>query len=425
MKTFCLTFLFMTGLVLPVLSIPQEFFSNGVFTGPVIPSQPSFGADLTGDFLSEANWRSGEFPGPWTESPALEGETIKRMTSSPVLFGAVPLSVTAYYREEQLHEIAINYLNAGAFFGFNPGGERESEERAAGKRKRSEFDDHFDQLERDLRDRLRKGCGRSRDRSVGRSDLLRTTFSDFKWDDFVLRLAAREDHSISLLLTRSADLPETFLDESAEAMKRRDREDELVQQLRHTERGDILLGELPTYQQGNTPFCGVHTLGMAAHYLGLRMHTEGLEASADFKNTGSAAGSKMIDVYRAVAEELRMRVSVTSKFDADRVRRSLEDGMPVIVWRRVTREREDAHTWNASMLAANPSAPLPEVTDELRSSWPRRDYSHPSHASVINGINADRGEVIFTEPWGQSARDRRMHNEEMEASTYAVFYFSL
>ncbi|MEM9478136.1 MAG: hypothetical protein AAGA58_00585 [Verrucomicrobiota bacterium] len=425
MKTVCLTLILITGLTRPLLAIPQEFFGNGTFFGPVIPSQPSFGADLTGDFLSEANWQSGDFPGPWTDSPALEGETIKRMTSSPILFGAVPMSVFAYFRGDQLQEISINYLNAGAFFGFTPGGESEKAQKASGKQKRSEFDDHFDQLERDLRDRLRKGCGRSRDRSVGRSDLLRTTFSDFRWEDFTLRLAAREDHSISLHLTRSEELPETFLDETSESMKRRDREAQFVEQIRRTERGDLLLGELPTFHQGNTPFCGVHTLGMAAHYLGLRMHTEGLEASADFKNTGSAAGSKMIDVYRAVAEELRMRVSVTSKFDAERVRRSLEDGMPVIVWRRVSREREDAHTRNASTIASSPSTPLPEITDELRSTWPRRDYSHPSHASVINGINESRGEVIFTEPWGQAARDRRMHFEEMEATTYAVFYFSL
>ncbi len=423
MKPTTVTSILFLALAANVHAIPQDFIGVNFF-GPVIPAQPAFGANLTKDFLDKDNWDNNEFPGPWQDAPALAGESVRTMKEMPVLFGAVPMSVHAYAREGRLEEISITYLEAGAFFGFNLGGEKTDEEKVTGAARRAEFEKHYKKLERDLRDRLKGGCGRSRETNVGRSKMLRTTFSDYKWEDFVLRFAARDGHSISLHLSRGEDLPDSFLDPAAESLSRREREKAFKNNVHSTKRGDLLIGGLPAYQQGNTPFCGIHSLGMAAHYLGLRMHTEGLEASADFKNTGSAKGSKMVDVYRAVGEELRMRVSLTSKFDFDRARRSIEDGLPVIVWRRVTQEREAAHSMNAIRLASDPLADLPVSTESERERWPKRNYSHPSHASIVNGVNVERGEVIFTEPWGKQARNRRMRTEEMDTSVYAVFYFS-
>ena len=423
MKRITVTSILTLLLAANAIAIPQDFIGVNFF-GPVIPAQPAFGANLTEDFLDEDNWDNNEFPGPWENAPALAGEKIKTMKEMPVLFGAVPMSVHAYEKDGRLKEISITYIDAGAYFGFNLGGEETEEQKSEGSAKRADFEKHYKKLERDLRDRLKGGCGRPRDTNVGRSKMLRTTFSDYKWENFVLRFAARDDHSISLHLSRGEDLPISFIDPAAESLSRREREKAFKDNVHGNERGDILIEGLPAFQQGNTPFCGIHSLGMAAHYLGLRMHTEGLEASANFKNTGSAKGSKMVDVYRAVGEELGMRVSLTSKFDFGRAQRAIEDGLPVIVWRRVTQEREAAHTKNSFLLAADPLAELPASSESERERWPKRNYSHPSHASIVNGVNIKRGEVIFTEPWGEQARNRRMTKEEMDTSVYAVFYFS-
>ena len=40
-------------------------------------------------------------------------------------------------------------------------------------------------------------------------------------------------------------------------------------------------------------------------------------------------------------------------------------------------------------------------------------------------MNLDHGEVIDSEPWAESARDRRMSVAEMRASTDPVFFFRL
>ena len=116
-----------------------------------------------------------------------------------------------------------------------------------------------------------------------------------------------------------------------------------------------------------------------------------------------------------------MDMKVSSRFDPRRVSKSLENGIPVIVWRRVSKEREAAHKKFAARLARNPEAAVPKSKE---SDWPRREKkSLPSHGSVITGINIERGEVIYSEPWGTSARDRRMSIDEMKKSTYAAFYF--
>ena len=190
------------------------------------------------------------------------------------------------------------------------------------------------------------------------------------------------------------------------------------------ERGDLGVGAIPVVQQGLTPFCGVGSLAMVAEYLGLEILARDLEAGARFRNTGSAGGSRILDLYRAVAEELGMRVTVSSKFDPKRVRRSIEAGIPVVVWRRVSKEREAAHTRFAEHLAAHPEAHLPEPGRGQRASWPaRKKQSLPSHGSVVTGINSEHSELIYSEPWGEHARDRRMRIEEMQATAYAVFYY--
>ncbi len=44
---------------------------------------------------------------------------------------------------------------------------------------------------------------------------------------------------------------------------------------------------------------------------------------------------------------------------------------------------------------------------------------------MITGYNAERGEVIFLESWGEHTRGRRMRTEELEATAYMVFYFKM
>jgi len=427
---------------LPLRSIPNSFFTNGNTPVIVIPAFPRFRADLTEEFLSTAAWRDRDFSGPWREEPHAPGEALYRMTANPVLLGEVPMTVVRREDESGVGEIAIHYLDAGLYFGYRPGGESSREERDEGKERRAAFRQHYQRLERALKARLEEGCGRGQPGAIGDHPALRATFTDYRWEEFVLRLIPREGHSLSLHLYPAGAAPVGLVDPGWADASRRERQSILRERVhRSPETSAPRLVGMPTVAQGLTPFCGVHSLAMAARFLGLHASPEWLAASAEFKNTGSAAGGDLIGLHRAVASELGMKVALAPTWNTARVERSLAEGLPVIVWRRVSPEREKAHARTAredrvegagrppgepagSGSVALP--PLPPLSpEELRALPPSNSRGTPSHASVVTGIDLERGEVLYSEPWGIDGRDRRMRIEEMEATAYAHFFFRL
>ena len=406
-------------------AIPNSFFGNGIGI-PIIPAFPRFNADLTEEFLNEAKWKQQTFSGPWRDEPALEGTFIRRMEALPYVLGEVPMSVVVSGNNKGTVEIAVSFLDAGLFFGYHFGGEKNKEEKEAGRERRAEFARHFKELNETLTDRLEAGCGRGTPGQMGRNLLLQTAYTDYQWEGFILRLVAREDHSVVIRLFRADAVPRQLVTEEVTGLDRRARAAKYAAGVESGASGDLLIRGIPMFTQGNTPFCGIHSLAMTASYLGLKASPEDLAAAADFRNTGSAGGSNIFELHRAVADELEMRVSVAQTFDQERALRSLEAGLPVIVWRRVSEERESEHRRFMSAFKEDPALSPPRLSAKELESLPLRDVDgSPAHSSIVTGLNRARGEVIYTEPWGEETRDRRMRVEEMEATAYAVFHFKL
>ena len=61
-----------------------------------------------------------------------------------------------------------------------------------------------------VNERLEEGCGRGKRGSVGRTAELRANFMEYRWEEFVLRLVEREEHSISLHIYRDGAAPEAL-----------------------------------------------------------------------------------------------------------------------------------------------------------------------------------------------------------------------
>lgn len=410
------------GLFLPsgIHAIPNVFFSNGTNQIPVIPAFPRFNADLTEEFLDAEPWKTAEFSGPWEKEPSLPDLEIRRMSAMPVLFGEVPMSVHSYESAGAVQELVIHFLDAGLYFGYFSG-ETTKEERDEMRSRRHEFGRHFKELSETLQDRLEEGCGRGTEGKMGATPVLSMQFTDYYWEDFTLRYVEREDHSISLHLFRRGQEPKSLVESAWGNAGRRDRQELLEQRVVERSNGSMELVDFPVFSQGSTPFCGIHSLAMVGHYLGLRTDPGMLAASADFKNTGSAAGSDMIEVHRAVASELDLNLSMAPRFDVKRVERSIADGLPVLVWRRVSSARENHHR----KIAGTDAAFEPMTSEELKSLPSREVGGSPSHASVVTGLDPASRAVMYVEPWGHDGRDRRMSVEEMERTVYAVFYFKL
>ncbi|MEM9017056.1 MAG: hypothetical protein AAGC68_08575 [Verrucomicrobiota bacterium] len=406
-------------------AIPNTFIGNGFF-GPVIPATPRFNADLTEEFFEVKNWKTGEFSGPWEDEPSLPELKVRRMAAVPIVLGEIPMSVYTYSNSREVTEIAIHFLDAGIFFGYQAGGEQDREARTEGRTRRSEFGRHFKRLSRSLEERLEEGCGRGKTGTIGRTAELRTSFREYRWEDFVIRLGAREDHSVSVHLYRKGQEPRSLVEQAWSEADRRDRQELLEARVSRKDSSSVQLAGLPMFTQGSTPFCGIHSLAMAGHYLGLRTSPEALAAAADFSNTGSARGSDMIEVHRAVAGELGIDLAIAPKLDSKRLTRSLEDGLPVIVWRRVSPEREKTHARIAKARRESSDTRYPPLTEEDRAAWPERDLKgSPSHSSIVVGIDQATGLVNYLDPWGEVGLDRIMTIEELEATTYAAFHFRL
>ncbi|MCB1089182.1 MAG: hypothetical protein KDM63_19250, partial [Verrucomicrobiae bacterium] len=376
-------------LLAPSLSraIPNSFIGNG-FIGPIVPAHPRFGANLTAGFLELAHWEgpAAPLPGPWETVTATPGHEIRQMTAMPVLFGAVPDSVIAWGAPGgPTREVVITYLDAGSFFPYLAGGEKTHAQRTEGADRRGEFDSAWHRLSDDLRGRLEAGCGPGVPRAEGRSDLLRTIYTEYAWEDFRLRLARREGHSITLHLSPLREAAPGPIAGDLAGLSGADRAARLADRVESLSSGGWRIRDIPVFDQGFTPYCGIHALAMVAHYHGLRLPPGALAAGADFANTGSARGSRTLDLYREVGEELGLDCETSSRFDADRVERAIRAGLPVLVWRRVSEEREKAHADLAKRLATAPALPIPALTAPEIARLPERTKKGtPSHASVIH-----------------------------------------
>ena len=394
------------------LAIPQNFGGN-LFGATFEPR--TINDDFTENLIAASAWINNQLPGTWKSIPSLDGDEVKILNVNPIIFGQHSSSVYANEEKGKLKSISILYLDSGKFFNRR----KISNESQDIKSLKREFKKTYDLIESTINKTLYKYTKSSPKESfVGQTDFLRNAYNDYKFGELTLRVSAKNGQNISLIIMRSEDVSKTYLSSRTSKLVKRERRKELQKNVQMQESGDIKINGIPMFRQGQRPYCAISTLGMATHYLGLRLGTDALAAGAKFRYIDTAKGSKMLDLYRAAAEESNAILQRGRSFDFKRAQKYLEKGFPIVVWRRYSHERNLLHS------AATQGAKLPELTPKDRIAWPTAENA-PGHASVITGFNKETGEVIFMESWGEHARNKRMRAEELEATSYATFYFKI
>ena len=117
-----------------------------------------------------------------------------------------------------------------------------------------------------------------------------------------------------------------------------------------------------------------------------------------------------------MAQEAKLAVQEADFLDFPNVKNYIDKGCPMIICRGLNEERDAIQSAFAGEFATNPAVTMPIPSNLTTLKW-------EGHASVINGYNKERDEVIFTESWGEGTRNRRMRFEEMKATTSKMFYF--
>jgi hypothetical protein len=185
--------------------------------------------------------------------------------------------------------------------------------------------------------------------------------------------------------------------------------------------GDQLIPEIPMIAQGNRGYCGAATLAMIGEFLGLQPGAEEYAAFSGFQY-GDIKSPDIRELCSRVAQEAGLHAERSERFDFDRARATIDAGLPVLAFRRWSPERDYLQTLYTGRIARGEPASLPAPDMEDRRAWPGKDA--PAHASIVQGYNAQKREVIFTESWGEQTRGRRMRAEELEGTSYYAVYFT-
>jgi hypothetical protein len=395
---------------------------------------PLDGTDMTESLFIRSGGNDAPLPGRWQTEGSLENARISHLLARPRIFGEEVQLVRAIHREQTLESLEFTFVDAGSYFGYFKLPEDTSRDLTRRQQealmnqllaaKQEEFLKLYQSALAAVRDGIASFAtdGGPKTVKVGRTRALRAEVEEWRHQGRTIRLLADGRRLIRVSVFNSVKPPPGWLDASLQDLDDRTRLDQLGARISKPADGTVVLASLRPIPQGYQPYCGLNTLAMAALYLGLHLDEDWLAVAGNFQNTGSAAGSDMLGLYQAVAGEAGLRLARQSRLDANAVRRAIDNGLPVIVWRRFSPERDRLHSRVANELLRNPAARLPDPAPETeRKTWPTA--AAPLHASVIVGYHAGRGEFLFLESWTGQDQARRMTTAEMTATTYKAFVF--
>lgn len=400
----------------------------GIFLGAILAASslfaqlPSRSAQASNPFpfpetfTDESIWENPSFLEAWEPRTSPTKLSHKTFNGKPSIFGHEPHFITGLFIGEKLVSISIVFLDSGTYYGYIPNGAEAPDARS----RQNNFDALFETVFKDVADGLGVLSGkRGEKNSLGEEPMLKQEVILFSHGDNVSRLSSVDGQLIKVTLFRSEEEALANLDPAIREADRRELEERTKSRTFVTETGDVMLEDIPLFPQGNRAYCGVSTLAMAMQYMGLNLETEDYAAAAGIRY-GSAKGAKVREVYQAAAKEAGLKMYRTTKFDFARARETIDSGIPVVIWRRFSFDRDYLHTQWAKSHAKDSSFLLPKPDLNDQSEWPGKDA--PAHASIMNGYNPERREVIFTESWGEYVRNRRMRAEELEGTAYYTFY---
>ena len=376
------------------------FLVLGLCTGVVVAQRQEEPEprDITPLLQSVESWNSDEARLGWGWTRAQAPRLYRVQVWPCSVFGRAVQSVTGTFDADRLLSLTIVFLDSGAWFGYVPDEQAKEVELARG----SEFARLFRETSQAVTKELETLEGPGKEMPLGTTTWLRQKARIYSHEGLTFRLTILADQLVKLSVFREAGDATSLLTSGRRSPDKQAQARAFASQVRKTPAGDTVIDGMPVFPQGDRAYCGVSALAMAMRYCGLVLDTEELAAGAGIR-FGSTRKSHIREVYDAAATEAGLSMSRTERFDFAKARTSIDAGFPVIVFRRWSQERDYVHTMFARRFAENASAELPRADATDQKQWPTRDSY--AHASIVNGYNAQRREVIFTESWSELARN--------------------
>jgi hypothetical protein len=364
------------------------------------------------------SWSSSEFTSLFSDAQE-KGQTIvsRSFMKMPLeVFGASPASVCMRYAKDEAHSVSIVLLDAGYFFGFQNSNLPRGESFEQAKKR---FDEAFKLRRKELDDGLSKlGGGAPAALELGVRSGLKMRTQIVRLRGSVARIMSYEHQLLLVDFFRTEAEARTL--HTIPPVSTRTQASSLLPPRNDNATTERRISVVPMIPQGNRGYCGVAILAMVSESLGLQPGAEEYAALCNF-SYGVDKNPDIREVFGAVAREAGMHALRSTTFENAKMRTSIDQGLPVVVFRHWAEQRDYIHSVYSARIAKGEKAELPVAGTDDRKSWP--DKKAPGHASIVNGYRADKREAIFTESWGEHARNKRMRFEEMEGTSYYAIYF--
>ena len=423
-------------------TILEEINNDGTIT-PYIPAGPEIQALLD----QPDSWDSEELPGTW-EIASSGSTTYVKEIKNVDLFGHTAYSVQAFIKKGRIERFEILWVDAPLLLSHFQSDniknairdaeeakdrnlvrklqdELEEAEEAELLEAQRKFAKLCEELEDSLDTNLTESFGVEGKRvRVGTGPM--ANWETEHDDTFVcVRTLFDRTQVVATTITRSADVNRGMV---GSTIGRRAEVQKNVQGLPDT--GDVILENVPASNQGPRGYCMFGSLAMVLQYYGASTTMERLHATypGGFLEAGSTArdrGDVRGDVIYLSARQCKLRIQDSGFMSFADIMRNIDKGMPIIVWRKFTNERQAVHDALREAVAEDPNyeAPNPRLS-RVKDLWPGNGRNETSyHASVITGYNRERGEVLFSESRGNQARNARMSKEEMKATGYRYILY--
>lgn len=365
---------------------------------------------------NSALWDAPDFIEGWGAVNAAAPEEHRNFAGRCEVFGHAAHAVHGMFEHGRLTAITVVVLDAGAWFGFVPEADAKKVAAAKGAQFTALWKQAAADVERGLA-ALAGGAGRKV--AFVEKGMLKHDVLVFHTGDLWARLTVRENQLVKFTVTRTEADAANPLGTLRRTAKKDGQARTFAARVKDAPNGDRLLEGVPIFTQGDRAYCGVATLAMAMQFLGLRLDTEDFAGAAGIR-FGSTYHSDIRGVTEAAADAAKLKLPRTVQFEFEKARVAIDAGIPVIVFRRWSQERDFLHTAFTQRFAKDPAATLPKPDLNDRKTWPTRDDF--AHSSLVTGYNLARREVVFTESWGEHARNRRMRIEEMAGTAYLAYY---
>lgn len=391
----------------------------------VPPRAGAIGSQELEQFLAApARWTAPEFVELWTRDGADAGAAVShaRLKDPPEILGLKPESISATFSGDAVHSVSIVLLDAGNFFGYLNSNLPQGQPLEKAK---ARFEETFSARKSGaLAGLARFGNGLAREANLSPKGGLKLKAGVVPFGNGMARLLSYEHQLLMVSFHRNESEARSILVNPVAAPKKPPGSASALDGF--AARGDGASPEkrikpVPMVVQGNRGYCGVAILAMAGNALGLTPGAEEMAAANGF-SLGHETNPDIREMFSQMAREAGVKSQRHPKFEVPLMKASIDQGLPVVVFRYWSEERDYLHSVYSARIARGEKGELPALNSEERRAWPGKGA--PAHASIINGYRDDKREIIFTESWGPQARNRRMRYEEMEATCYYAVYFS-